>query len=78
MPTNKINDERVNDAVYRNVMYPVIENLAITLDSLGYTKAGSTDAELVAAATKKLKLLHSMMVASGFNTKLLEVIMNAE
>lgn len=60
---------------YRDTMDPYIEELGATLGDLGYTKEGLDDYMLVEAATRKLKTLHSMLLASGLNKELLKAAM---
>ena len=60
---------------YRDRMDPYIEELGATLGDLGYTKEGLDDYMLVEAATRKLKTLHGMLVASGLNKDLLKAVM---
>lgn len=67
--TNMSNDE------YRDHMECPMESLAFVLDGMGVTEAMS-DAELVEFATKKLKTLYKMLLASGMQEGLLKTIMS--
>lgn len=60
---------------YRDTMDPYVEELGAALTDMGYTKEGLTDAMLVEAATRKLKTLHAMLLASGTNKDLLRAAM---
>ena len=60
---------------YRDNMDPVIEELGATLGDLGYTKEGLRDSELVEVATRKLRTLHSMLLASGLHANMLKAVM---
>ena len=60
---------------YRDKMDPYIEELGATLGDLGYTKEGLDDYMLVEAATRKLKTLHSMLLAAGMTEGILKAVM---
>lgn len=60
---------------YRDTMDPYIEELGVTLGELGHTKDGLDDYMLVEAASRKLKALHSMLLASGMSKEMLKAVM---
>ena len=60
---------------YRNNMDLPMEILASTLGELGWGGEGATDSEVVEVATRKLRTLHSMLLASGLNAGLLKAVM---
>lgn len=60
---------------YRDMMDPYIEELGATLGDLGYTKEGLDDYMLVETATRKLKTMYAMLLATGMNEKLLKAVM---
>ena len=60
---------------YRDNMDPVVEELAVTLGDLGYTKERLQDRELVEVATRKLKILHSLLLAAGLHENIVKAVM---
>ena len=61
---------------YKNRMDFPMENLAITLDSIGLKKEGLLDHELVEIAAKKLATMHKMLLAAGISKGILDAIMS--
>ena len=60
---------------YRQTMYWPMENLAIALESCGFKHEGLDDSELVEIATRKMKTLFEMILATGMSRGLLEAVM---
>ena len=60
---------------YRDNMDLPMEILASTLGELGWGGEGAADSEVVEVATRKLRTLHSMLLASGLNAGLLKAVM---
>lgn len=61
---------------YYNRLDPAIENLAMTLQQLGFQKENLNDDEIVDIAAKKLKMLHSMLLAANVTENMISVCMN--
>lgn len=61
---------------YRDNMEWPAECLSIQLDNIGFKGEGLLDHELVEVATRKLKVMYSMLLASGMNEKLLKAVMS--
>ena len=60
---------------YRNHMDMPVEMLASTLGEMGMESEGLSDYEVVEIATRKLRTLHGMVLASKISPELLKVIM---
>jgi hypothetical protein len=60
---------------YRNNMDMPMEILASTLGELGWKGEGAADSEVVEVATRKLRTLHSMLLASGITAGMLQAVM---
>lgn len=60
---------------YRDNMEWPMENLALALKSCGFDRQQLDDSELVDVATRKIKTLFEMVLATGMSRKLLEAVM---
>lgn len=60
---------------YRDRMDLPIEILGITLAEFGWKGEGMDDHEIVEIATRKLRTLHTMVLATKFNPEMLKAIM---
>jgi len=60
---------------YRDDMDLPMEILASTLGELGWKGESAADSEVVEVATRKLRVLHSMLLASGITAGMLQAVM---
>jgi hypothetical protein len=68
----------LSDREYRDAMDPLMEDLAVALWGVGDVgPKGLLDHQIVEQAAKKIELLRAMIVATGFNEKLLQTIMES-
>lgn len=59
---------------YRSSLDPACENLALTLKELGFTRQGLKDSELIEVAARKMKTMHSMLLAAGLSRGILDAV----
>jgi hypothetical protein len=60
---------------YRENMDTPMESLAMVMSSLGFTEEGMMDHQLIEVVSRKLKVLHALVLAGGMKPEMLKAIM---
>ena len=61
---------------YRSIMDFPMEELASQLSAMGFERKRLEDHELVSVATRKLKTLHAMLIATGMHKDMIAAVMS--